>query len=46
MGIVRDYSAHEIYNNIVFHASLGKTYDLPVVITTSTDQGNFRLLFF
>lgn len=41
VGIVRDYNTQDMYNNIVLHASLGKTYDLPVVITTSTDQGVF-----
>jgi nicotinamidase-related amidase len=40
IGIVRDYSVQEMYNNILLHATLGKTYGLPVVITTSTDQGN------
>lgn len=46
MGIVLDYNAQDMYNNIVLHASLGKTYNLPVVITTSTDQGNSSLVFF
>jgi len=40
MGVVRDYNAQDMYNNIILHATLGKTYDLPVVITTSTEQGN------
>jgi nicotinamidase-related amidase len=40
VGAVRDYSVQEMYNNIVLHATLGKTYNLPVVITSSTDQGN------
>lgn len=39
MGIVRDYNSQDMQNNILLHASLGKTYNLPVVITTSTDQG-------
>ena len=43
MGAVRDYSAQDMYNNILLHANFGKLYNLPVVITTSTDQGNFLL---
>jgi len=39
VGIVRDSTTQDMYNNILFHANLGKTYNLPVVITTSTDQG-------
>ena len=38
---MRDYNAQDMYNNIILHATLGKTYDLPVVITTSTEQGDF-----
>ena len=41
IGIVRDSSTEDMYNNIILHASLGETYNLPVVITTSTDQGTF-----
>ena len=39
MGTVRDTSPEDMYNNILLHATLGKVYNLPVVITTSTDQG-------
>jgi len=39
LGAVRDYNAQDIYNNIILHATFGKTYNLPVVITTSADQG-------
>ena len=41
LGIVRDYNSQDMYNSIIFHATLGKTYDLPVVITTNADQGDF-----
>ena len=41
LGVVRDYNAQDMYNNIILHATLGKTYGLPVVITTSTEQGDF-----
>ena len=39
MGTVRDTSPEDMYNNILLHATLGNVYNLPVVITTSTDQG-------
>jgi len=39
MGLVRDYTPQDMFNSIILHASLGKTYDL-VVITTSSDKGN------
>jgi hypothetical protein len=41
LGAVRDYNAQDMYNNVIFHATLGKTYNLPVVITTSAEQGCF-----
>ena len=44
MGLVRDYTPQDMLNNIILHASLGKTYGLPVVITTSADTGNFLLV--
>ena len=40
MGLVRDYTPQDMLNNIILHASLGKTYGLPVVITTSSDKGD------
>jgi len=39
LNIVRDFSSGDFYRNIVQHASLGKTFNLPVVITTSTETG-------
>lgn len=35
----RDKSAVEFKNNILAHASLGKVFGLPVVLTSSTDTG-------
>jgi hypothetical protein len=40
IGAVRDYSVQEMYNNLILHATLGKTYGLPVVISVGGDQGN------
>jgi hypothetical protein len=37
--LVRDYSPEEFRANIITHASIGKTFNLPVVLTTSTETG-------
>jgi nicotinamidase-related amidase len=37
--LVRDFSPEEFRANIIAHASIGKTFNLPVVITTSTETG-------
>lgn len=39
LNIVRDFSTGDFYRNIIQHASFGKTFDLPVVLTTSTETG-------
>lgn len=37
--LVRDFSPDQFKNNILAHASIGKLFDLPVVITTSAETG-------
>ncbi|KAL2851102.1 Isochorismatase-like protein [Aspergillus pseudoustus] len=37
--LVRDYGTNDFRNNMLAHAALGKTFDLPVVMTTSSDFG-------
>ncbi|KAL0571767.1 hypothetical protein V5O48_010196 [Marasmius crinis-equi] len=37
--LVKDYEPIEFKNNILAHAELGKVFNLPVVMTTSTDHG-------
>lgn len=37
--LVRDYSPDQFRNNIIAHAAIAKLFDLPVVITSSTDTG-------
>ncbi|KAL3474772.1 Isochorismatase-like protein [Aspergillus californicus] len=37
--VVRDYSTNDFRNNMLAHASIGKSFDIPVVITTSSDEG-------
>ncbi|KAK5679144.1 hypothetical protein LTS10_008803 [Elasticomyces elasticus] len=36
---VRDWDAATFKSNVLAHASIGKLYDLPVVMTTSTEIG-------
>ncbi|KAL4866604.1 hypothetical protein BDV12DRAFT_187260 [Aspergillus spectabilis] len=42
--LVRDYSTNDFRNNMLAHAALGKAFNLPVVITTSSDSGPNGLL--
>jgi nicotinamidase-related amidase len=37
--LVRDFDHTVYYNNIMAHAELGKLFNLPVVMTTSAEQG-------
>ncbi|KAI9934537.1 hypothetical protein ASPWEDRAFT_118038 [Aspergillus wentii DTO 134E9] len=37
--LVRDYSTNDFRNNMLAHAAIGKVFDLPTVLTTSSDQG-------
>lgn len=37
--IARDFDASLYWNAILAHASLGKLFDLPVVLSTSADTG-------
>ncbi|KAI3609048.1 ycac protein [Moniliophthora roreri] len=39
--LVKDFEPVEYRNNILAHATLGKVFDLPTILTTSTDDGNF-----
>ncbi|TFK24160.1 ycaC protein [Coprinopsis marcescibilis] len=39
LQLVRDYSPEEFRNNVFAHAALGKAFNLPTVITTSTHTG-------
>jgi nicotinamidase-related amidase len=39
--LVRDYSPIEMRNNIYAHAAIGKVFNLPVVMTTSAQTGEF-----
>ncbi|KAK7050000.1 hypothetical protein VNI00_005431 [Paramarasmius palmivorus] len=37
--LVKDYEPVEYRNNILAHAALGKVFNLPTILTTSTDDG-------
>ncbi|KAF7167498.1 hypothetical protein CNMCM5623_000834 [Aspergillus felis] len=37
--LVRDYNTNDFRNNMLAHAALGNLFDLPVVMTTSSDVG-------
>ena len=37
--IARDQSAVAMRNNILAHAELGKIFNLPTILTTSTERG-------
>ncbi|KAL3441798.1 Isochorismatase-like protein [Aspergillus insuetus] len=37
--VVRDYSTNDFRNNMLAHAAIGKAFDIPVVMTTSSDEG-------
>jgi nicotinamidase-related amidase len=41
---VRDYSTNDFRNNMLAHAAIGKAFDLPTVLTTSSDTGPNGLL--
>ncbi|OJJ99580.1 putative isochorismatase family hydrolase [Aspergillus aculeatinus CBS 121060] len=42
--LVRDYSTNDFRNNIIAHAAIGKAFDLPTVLTSSSDTGPNGLL--
>ncbi|KAL2830510.1 Isochorismatase-like protein [Aspergillus cavernicola] len=37
--VVRDYNTNDFRNNMLAHAAIGKAFDIPVVMTTSSDEG-------
>lgn len=37
--VVRDYNTNDFRNNILGHAALGNVFNLPTVLTTSSDAG-------
>ncbi|KAL5343562.1 Isochorismatase-like protein [Aspergillus crustosus] len=37
--VVRDYNTNDFRNNMLAHAGIGKAFDIPVVMTTSADDG-------
>ncbi|KAL4956990.1 Isochorismatase-like protein [Aspergillus filifer] len=37
--VVRDYSVNDFRNNMLAHAAIGKAFNIPVVMTTSSDEG-------
>ncbi|KAF5375748.1 hypothetical protein D9757_008994 [Collybiopsis confluens] len=37
--VVRDYQPDEFKNNILAHAALGNVFNLPTILTTSTERG-------
>ncbi|KAF9882777.1 hypothetical protein FE257_005166 [Aspergillus nanangensis] len=42
--IVRDQSVNDFRNNMIAHAAMAKVFDLPIVLTSSTDEGPNGLL--
>ncbi|PYH44027.1 putative isochorismatase family hydrolase [Aspergillus saccharolyticus JOP 1030-1] len=42
--LVRDYSTNDFRNNIIAHAAIGKAFNLPTVLTSSSDTGPNGLL--
>ncbi|PYH96065.1 isochorismatase family hydrolase [Aspergillus ellipticus CBS 707.79] len=42
--LVRDYSTNDFRNNMLAHASIGNVFNLPTVLTTSSDTGPNGLL--
>ncbi|RAL12593.1 putative isochorismatase family hydrolase [Aspergillus homomorphus CBS 101889] len=42
--LVRDYSTNDFRNNILAHAAIGKAFNLPTVLTSSSDAGPNGLL--
>ena len=43
-GTVRDCNAQDTYNNVILHAGFGKACNLPLVIATGVEQGDFSFL--
>lgn len=41
INLVRDFDPTVYRNNYLAHASLGKAFDLPVIMTTSAETGEF-----
>jgi len=37
--MVRDYQPEQFRNNILAHAAIGKLFNLPTILTTSTETG-------
>jgi hypothetical protein len=37
--LVRDFAPDQYRNNILAHAAIGKVFDLPTVLTTSSEVG-------
>ncbi|KAL4970642.1 putative isochorismatase family hydrolase [Aspergillus stella-maris] len=37
--VVRDYTVNDFRNNMLAHAAIGKTFGIPVVMTSSSDEG-------
>ena len=42
--LVRDYGTNDFRNNMLAHAAVGNVFDLPTVLTTSSDTGPNGLL--
>ena len=38
-GLARDFDPTLYYNAMIAHASLGKLFDLPVILSTSAQEG-------
>ena len=38
-GLARDFDPTLYYNNMIAHAAIGKLFDLPVVLSTSAQNG-------
>jgi nicotinamidase-related amidase len=43
--LTRDWDPTLYYNNMLAHAALGKLFYIPVILTTSAQTGQFRLLY-
>ena len=39
--LVKDFEPIEYRNNVLAHAALGKVFNLPTILTTSTDDGAY-----
>lgn len=42
--VVRDFSTNDFRNNMLAHSSIGNVFDLPTVLTSSSDTGPNGLL--